>query len=196
MELAQNIVGENNDVMELIFKGKPIKLTNLTPRLFFELGYSVVIIKPSSYLLGVNSSVREIMTNNTRKEIWNEQGNISEENKIGLNPIQYFHPHGPLYSEQNDGISNIIIVEDTPINLSIKKYFIRGNFCQKINDHYVEWFNGKKIKWDTKLFTNLVHSTDDACESSLHALSLHPEYQVMTRFNYPNPKFRGGKNEK
>ena len=47
-----------------------------------------------------------------------------------------------------------------------------------------------KEVWDTNLNTNLVHTTDDAVEASIHLLSGYPEYQLFTRFNYPNPVLR------
>ena len=47
-----------------------------------------------------------------------------------------------------------------------------------------------KEVWDTNLNTDLVHTTDDAVEASIHLLSGYPEYQLFTRFNYPNPVLR------
>lgn len=44
--------------------------------------------------------------------------------------------------------------------------------------------------WDTNLNTNLVHSTDDSVEASIHLLAGYPEYQSFKRFNYPNPVLR------
>lgn len=40
---------------------------------------------------------------------------------------------------------------------------------------------------DPNLNINLVHSTDDAPETSIHLPAQYPEYQSFTRFNYPNP---------
>ena len=51
------------------------------------------------------------------------------------------------------------------------------------------WYDRKEIVWDP-IITNLIHTTDDACEASMHYLSAYPEYQLMTRFMYPNPRLR------
>lgn len=55
-----------------------------------------------------------------------------------------------------------------------------------IQNHFVDWFNGEKVLWDT----NLVHTTDDSIEACIHLLSGYPEYQLFTRFNYPNSVLR------
>ena len=44
--------------------------------------------------------------------------------------------------------------------------------------------------WDFNLNTNMVHSIDDANGISIHFLADYPEYQVFTRYNYPNPILR------
>lgn len=68
--------------------------------------------------------------------------------------------------------------------------YINNNLIQKIAGHYVNWFDGSKMLWDPSLNTNMVHSTDDANETSIHFLTDYPEYQVFTRYNYPNPILR------
>lgn len=59
-----------------------------------------------------------------------------------------------------------------------------------IQNHFVDWFNGEKVLWDTNLNTNLVYTTDDSIEACIHLLLWYPEYQLFTRFNYPNPVLR------
>lgn len=104
--------------------------------------------------------------------------------------MSYFHPHGIKYQKQMEGPSKIILVKDDAKVLNDRKHFIRENFVQKINGKYVNWFDNSKVLWDTNLNTNLVHSTDDAVETSIHFLAGYPEYQSFTRYNYPNPRLR------
>lgn len=162
----------------------------MTPRLFWENGCNVVLIKPSSYLVGISASTIEYMIPNRNSIIASYDSNLGNQSELGLNPMSYFHPHGTKYQKQMEGPSKIILVKDDAKILNARKHFIRENFAQKINSKYVNWFDGSKVLWDTDLNTNLVHSTDDAVEASIHFLSGYPEYQLFTRYNYPNPRLR------
>ncbi|MDO4394843.1 MAG: hypothetical protein Q4C23_02560 [Mycoplasmatota bacterium] len=108
----------------------------------------------------------------------------------GLRPMAYFHPHGLKYEFQMNGPNKIILVNETAKELNERKHYIRDNSTKVIQNHFVNWFNGEKVLWDTKLNTNLIHTTDDAAEASIHLLSGYPEYQSFTRYNYPNPVLR------
>ena len=116
--------------------------------------------------------------------------NLGERNTYGLKPMAYFHPHGLKYEFQMDGPNKVILVNDKQEILNERKYYLRENMTKNIQNHFVRWFNGEKIMWDTNLNTNLVHVTDDATEASIHLLAGYPEYQSFTRFNYPNPVLR------
>ena len=189
-EVAQRIIGEQESNRSINIFGQKIKLSNLTPRLFWENRCNVVLIKPSSYLIGISSSVIEYMIPDKKKIITSYNVNLGDKSYCGLNPMSYFHPHGTKYQKQMQGPSKIILVKDNAKILNERKHFIRNNFAQKINGKYVNWFDGSKVLWDTDLNTNLVHSTDDSLETSIHFLSGYPEYQSFTRYNYPNPRLR------
>ncbi len=188
--VAQMIIGEQENDLFVSFFDKKIELSNLTPRLFWELGANVVLIKPSSYLAGVSSSIIEHMIPNRFNIITSYDINLGAPSLLGLNPMSYFHPHGIKYQKQMEGPTKIILVKDNAKILNARKHFIRENFVQKINGKYVDWFDGSKVLWNTDLNTNLVHSTDDATETSIHFLTAYPEYQSFTRYNYPNPRLR------
>ena len=189
-EIAQRIVGERENSLKIDIFGKKIKLSNLTPRLFWENDCNVVLIKPSSYLAGVSASAIEYMIPDRRRIITSYNVNLGERSELGLNPMSYFHPHGIKYQKQMLGLSKVILVKDNSKILNVRKHFIRDNYTQIINGKYVNWFDNSKVLWDTDLNTNLVHSTDDAVETSIHFLAGFPEYQLFTRYNYPNPKLR------
>lgn len=183
-------MGEKENCLIINIFGQQIKLSNLTPRLFWENDCNVVLIKPSSYLVGVSASVTEHMIPDKNKIITSYDANLGNYSELGLKPMCYFHPHGMKYQKQMQGPSKIILVKDDAKLLNTKKHFIRNNFVQKINGEYVIWFDGSKVLWYTDLNTNLVHSTDDAVETSIHFLAGYPEYQSFTRYNYPSPKLR------
>lgn len=187
---AQKILGEYNLDKYVDIGGKKIFLNHITPRLFWELGYNVVIVKPSSFLAGVSSSVTEIMIPNRKNLICSYDCNLGLYSKIHLKPMSYFHPHGMKYEIQMNGPNRVLLVKEDADILNVRKHYVRENLTQRIASHYVLWFNGEKVLWDPDLNTNLVHSTDDATEASIHFLANYPEYQVFTRFNYPNPVLR------
>ena len=98
------------------------------------------------------------------------------------------------YQKQMEGPCKIILVKDDAKILNAREHFISESFAQKINGKYVNWFDGSKVLLDTNLNTNLVHSTDDTVETSIHFLAEYLEYQSFTRYNYPNPRLRKEKN--
>ncbi len=184
---AQKIIGEEKKDKYLDLRDMSILYNHITPRLFYEFGYNVIIIKSSSYLLGISKSVTLSMIPDQRRLITEYDCNIGEKSELGLYPMSFFHPHGMKYNYQMKGPNKVILLNDDQDLLNERKHWIRKNYGQKIKGHYVEWFNGEKMLWDPNLLTNYVHSTDDACEASMHFLVGYPEYQVFTRFNYPNP---------
>ena len=60
------------------------------------------------------------------------------------------------------------------------------SFKQRVKTNEVMWFDNKLINWNP-ICLNFAHSSDDPCEACMGYTSLYPEYQVMTRFMYPNP---------
>lgn len=189
-KIAQRIIGESDTHLSINIFGEEINLNNLTPRFFWDNGCNVVLIKPSSFLVGVSASAIEYMIPDRRKIITSYDANLGERSELGLRPMCYFHPHGMKYQQQMLGPSRIILVQDNAKILNDRKHYIRRNYANKINGNYVTWFDGSKLLWDTDLNTNLVHSTDDASETCIHFLAGHPEYQMFTRYNYPNPVLR------
>ena len=188
--IAQYICSESNLSRTIEINGNHIKLNHITPRLLWEHGYNVVIIKSSAYIMGIQASCEDYVILK-RKDIINYyMCNMGKKNMFGLRPMSYFHPHGLIYEFQMNGPNKVILVSESAKKLNERKHYIRDNMTRIIQNHYVNWFNGEKVLWDTKLNTNLVHTTDDSVEACIHLLSGYPEYQLFTRFNYPNPVLR------
>lgn len=189
-ELAQAIKKETGNSVFAMTDGKYTSAEYMNPRFMWENGYNVIVIKPSSYLVGISASNREFMIPDRSKLITSYEANLGEPTESGLKPMAYFHPHGQKYEIQMTGPNDVLLVQDNATDLNDRKHIIRSTRAQVIDGHYVTWFNGEKVKWDPDLYTNLVHTTDDACEASIHFLAEYPEYQSFTRFNYPNPVLR------
>lgn len=188
--IAQYICGELKLSKLFEINGKLIKLNHVTPRLLWENDYNVTIIKPSAFLAGIQASCEEFVIPKRKNIINFYMCNMGEKNAFGLRPMAYFHPHGLKYEFQMSGPSKVILVKENAKVLNERKHYVRNNMTRRIQNHFVKWFNGQKILWDADLNTNLVHTTDDAVEASVHLLSGYPEYQLFTRFNYPNPVLR------
>lgn len=194
IELAQNML---NVLIELGIKNKRfanidgnlISLSELSPRFFFDNNLTAVCIKPSAYLIGKDDEIKKeiigdcIVTGSYKLSL----GEKSKD--FGLEKMKLFHPHGYKYLRSMKGPSEMFLVHNTPSNVGVIKKQIRTNYANDIKNTNVKWFDGEPIFWDP-IITNLLHSTDDACEASLHYVSGYPEYSLMTRFMYPNPILR------
>lgn len=188
--IAQYICSELKLSRTIEINGNHIKLNHITPRLLWEHGCNVVVIKSSAYLMGIQASCEDLVISNRKNIINSYMCNMGEKNMFGLRPMAYFHPHGLKYEFQMNGPNKVILVSENAKELNVKKHYIRNNMTRIIQNHFVNWFNGEKVLWDTNLNTNLVHTTDDSIEACIHLLSGYPEYQLFTRFNYPNPVLR------
>lgn len=188
--VAQYICSESKLSRTIEINGNLIKLNHITPRLLWEHGYNVVVIKSSAYLMGIQASCEDFVISKRKNIINSYMCNMGEKNMFGLRPMAYFHPHGLKYEFQMNGPNKVILVSENAKELNVKKHYIRNNMTRIIQNHFVNWFNGEKVLWDTNLNTNLVHTTDDSIEACIHLLSGYPEYQLFTRFNYPNPVLR------
>ena len=188
--IAQYICSESKLSRTIEINGNVIKLNHITPRLLWENGYNVVVIKSSAYLMGIQASCEDYVISKRKDIISSYMCNMGEKNMFGLRPMAYFHPHGLKYEFQMNGPNKVILVSENAKELNERKHYIRDNATMIIQNHLVNWFNGEKVLWDTNLNTNLVHTTDDSVEACIHLLSGYPEYQTFTRFNYPNPVLR------
>lgn len=188
--IAQYICSELKLSRTIEINGILIKLNHITPRLLWENEYNVVIIKSSAFLMGIQASCEDYVISKRKNIISSYMCNMGEKNMFGLRPMAYFHPQGLKYEFQMNGPNKVVLVSENAKELKERKHYIRDNSTRIIQNHLVNWFNGEKVLWDTNLNTNLVHSTDDAVEASIHLLSGYPEYQSFTRFNYPNPVLR------
>ena len=188
--IAQYICSELKLKKTITINDNVVELNHITPRLLWEYGYNVVIIKSSAYLVGIQASCEDFVISNRKNIIDSYMCNMGEMNMYGLRQMAYFHPHGLKYEFQMNGPNKIILVNEKARELNKRKHYIRDNMTKVIQNHFVNWFNDEKILWDTKLNTNLIHTTDDAVEASIHLLSGYPEYQAFTRYNYPNPVLR------
>lgn len=171
-------------------------LTYLSPRFFYDNELTMVLIKPSSYLLGISSTVREkFLTkgNGAIGEYIINMGGRSEE--YGMKIMHNFHPHGYKYERSMNGPNDIFLLKNHPDDVGKIKKQIRNTYGKNVNNHDLIWLDGEKIYWDP-IITNLVHSTDDSTETAMHYVSPYPECQLMTRFMYPNPKLKTMKRSK
>lgn len=166
--------------------GNDVLFDQLTPRFFYENKLNCVIIKPSTFFINENDSTRKkfIGKNKIYGEYLSVLGGIS---KYGIRIMHVFHPDGYKYERSMLGPCDVFLINENTTRLKDIKNGIRTNLSANMNYKIVNWFDNKPFYWDP-IIANFAHSTDNSCEVSCHYLSAFPEYQVMTRFMYPNPK--------
>ncbi len=193
LELAQCIVQELKDIdtsyeKHLILNGKRIPFSYISPRLFYEHGLNVVLLKPSSFRLGVSATIRERFLHSGKGAIGEYFPNIGAPSVLtGIKPMRMFHPHGYKYERSMNGPGDLFLIQDTVDNVLKKKRQLRNELGKNLVHQEIMWYDDNNILWDP-IITNLVHTTDDPSEASMHYLAAYPEHQLMTRFMYPNPR--------
>lgn len=191
LQIAQCILHEtikyNYDYDKKIkLDNKEISFTNITPRLFLNTGYNVVLLKPSAYMSNVDAIIKkEFSKDGFIGEYFPNMGDKSE--ILGLKPMRFFHPIGYKYERSMYGPGDLFLIRESSDIIKTRKKELRNSLAGEFDKKIIKWYDGENILWDSKMF-NLVHTTDDPCEAGLHFLAGYPEYQVMTRFMYPNPK--------
>lgn len=190
IELAQNITLLQNIINStdspICDIGRKIKMSELTPRVFLETGLSLVMIKPSAYIFNWENEVKERFLEGKYNEVGKYFKSLSSETDLGLVPMKMFHPHGYKYIREMTGPTEIFLLERTASDVGRIKKKLRQEYKIRVNGDEVMWFDNKLIKWNP-ICLNFAHSSDDPCEACMGYTVFYPEYQVMTRFMYPNP---------
>jgi len=191
IELSQCIMKVLNDIYptkepSLLIDGKQIAFSHLTPRIFLDKNLNVVLVKPSAFKLGVESSIKDTFLKHGNGAIGEYYPNLGGLSENGIKTMRIFHPHGYKYERSMTGPSDLFLVKEKAETILHKKHELRNSLGTNIANKEVLWFDNKPIIWDP-IITNLVHTTDDPSEACMHYLCAYPEYQLMTRFMYPNP---------
>lgn len=193
IELAQNIVGELKKIdpnleLKIMIDNNSKVASQLSPRWFFENKLNVIMIKPSAYAIDVVDKIKERMSKKTTHTYSTYDANLGEEKPLTLiKPLNFSHSVGLAIERQMTGPSNVFLVDGDLDEIKAEKKKIREEYAGPYYNTEQKWLDGEKILWE-KWSTNLVHSTDNPVEASLHFLIGYPEHQIMTRFMYPNPK--------
>ena len=195
LEISQLIVSElikyNKQYdKKLIINNKKISFTNINPRLFLENGLNVVLLKPSSYKSKTDSIIKNKYLENEETIQGEYFPNLGKPSEIlGLKPMRLFHPCGYKYERSMYGPGDLFLVKQKADDIKNIKKELRKILANDYKNKSTTWYDKEEIYWDPEIL-NLVHTTDDPSEASLHYLAAYPEYQVMTRFMYPNPKLK------
>ncbi len=191
IELAQWINSEKikyfpEEVKTTIINGKKVNFTELTPRFFFEEQLNCVIVKPSTYYVNKSELVKRSLVR--EKYVCGEYLSVlGGKSKDGIRIMNAFHPDGYKYERSMLGPCNVMLVHEYAEKLHERKIRAREELSKKIEYKIVNWFDNKPFYWDP-IIANFIHTTDNSCEVACHYLAAFPEYQVMNRFMYPNPR--------
>lgn len=88
-----------------------INFSCLISRFFLENGLNVVLIKSSSYKLGVQSAIREKFLKRGNGAIGEYETNLGIPTKLGLRPMFMFHPLGYKYERSMTGPTDLFLVQ-------------------------------------------------------------------------------------
>lgn len=190
IELVQNITLLQNIIdsktSPICDFGKKYNMDELTPRVFLETGLSLVMIKPSAYIFKWEDEIKMRFLEGKYNEVANYFKSLGDKTDLGITPMKIFHPHGYKYIREMTGPTEIFLVDRSSSDVGKIKKKIRQEYKMRVNNSEVMWFDNEKINWNP-ICLNFAHSSDDPCEACMGYTSLYPEYQVMTRFMYPNP---------
>lgn len=174
-----------------IIGDEKLPFSSLTPRYFYEKKLNCVIIKPSAYWIGQNDTIRTKMLEKDSDDciLGEFETILGGKSKDGIRIMNIFHPDGYKYERSMYGPCNIFLIHESADILQIRKKKIRKTLSEKMAGTTTTWFDGKLFYWDP-IIANFVHSTDNSCEVACHYVSPFPEYQLMTRYMYPNPRLK------
>ena len=171
-----------------MIEGKEILASQITPRFCYENNLNVVMIKPSSYSIGKQDEITRQILAKADNVLCHYSTNLSEERPLtAIKPLLFSHSVGLCIERQMTGPSDIFLVKGDADIIKKEKKNLRVKYGEGLYGTIQKWFDGENILWE-KWSTNFVHSTDNAVEAGMHFLMDYPEYQIMTRFMYPNPK--------
>lgn len=165
--------------------GRNYPLTSITPRLLMELGLNTVIIKPSAYYLGVDSTVREAIRKKGIAAKYDMDPTLPTR-LSGITPLLFSHSLGDRYHRACSGRNTVLLVSDDAEDLHEIKATLRKSLGRYILNRSVIWSDGQPIDWHP-YYMNYIHTTDNPPEAAMHLLMGFPELSVMNRWMYPSP---------
>lgn len=170
----------------LVFNGKKYPMSRLTPRFYYDNGLNVVMIKPSAYIFGWEEDVKNRFLGETFEPIAAYDPHFYEKTSYGIEKMKLFHAHGYKYIREMQGPTEMFLIRRPSEEIGTIKKDLRRELKEKALDkNQVIWFDGKSIYWNP-MCLNFAHTSDNPSEASMNYSIGYPEYQVMTRFMYPN----------
>ena len=192
LELAINIIQEkkmfDSSYEEWVnINGVLVRRSFMNPRFMLENNLNQIMIKPSAKYIEVDNIIRDGYIESS-KLVAEYEIDLSKPTKLtGIKPMIFSHTLGEEYIRSMMGTTDVLLLDiDADKAYDIKKKY-RESLCPEMWYKEIMWVDHEPILWHP-FVTNLVHSTDNACEASLHFQIGYPEHQSMTRFMYPNPK--------
>lgn len=188
IELAQlitlylDMMDKKNNAM-IWLKDGYYEINKLTPRLLYEKDLQFITIKPSGFFVNKDKYIEELFDATAYGVNYREFG---RKTALGLEPMKLFHPDGHYYIREMTGPTKNFFVEKPSGEVLEIKRRLRKELKSEITSENMVWFDGMLIKWNP-ICLNFVHSSDNFVDACMGYTSTIPEYQIMTRFNYPNP---------
>ena len=159
------------------------EISKLTPRILYEKGLGYVAIKPSAYIVKEEETIEHAFQGKKYGINYNIFG---VKTNLSLEPMKLFHPDGFRYIREMTGPTKNFLIETSNEEILKIKRSLRNQIRARVNVDNIIWYDEMPIKWNPACL-NFVHSSDNAVDACMGYTATTPEYQIMTRFNYPNP---------
>ncbi len=201
IKIAQNIYGELIKIDKTVeprfmIKGEVVSASCITPRFCYDNQLNVIMIKPSSYRIGKQEEITRQILSKADNIVCHYSANLGKEKTLtAIKPLLFSHSVGLCVERPMSGPSDIFLVKGDVDAIKKEKKSLRSKYGDRLYGTEQKWLDGENILWE-KWSMNFVHSTDNAVEAGVHFLIDYPEYQIMTRFMYPNPKLMVNNMEK
>lgn len=183
-QLLESVSG--NKEPYLLYDRNVYPLSNLTPRFYYENNLNVVMVKPSAYIFGWEDDIKNRFLKDGYEAIAPYDPKFDKCTNYGLTKMKLFHSHGYKYIREMKGPSEMFLIKRSVDEIdSIKKKLRKELKEDALKKDKVIWFDGHPILWNP-ICLNFAHTSDNPSEASMNYAIGYPEYQVMTRFMYPN----------
>ncbi len=166
--------------------GKDYKVSELTPRFFYEQKLNLAMLKTSSFFINCDENFKKILADG-HMITGGYSINLGESKTCGFSKMIIFHPDGCRYINEMNGPNYMFLIQDNVENILTRKKEIRKKYSPNFEGKTFKWYNGQNIRWRS-IAMNLVHSADNSAETCCHYQCGYPNSQLMTRFMYPNLK--------
>ena len=181
LELLQNIYGglvesHSAAVPKISINGKMVPITRITPRLCMEKNWQVISVeqtetgeKKSHELEEGEMKILNVSSANVVPD-----GVVKKDTFVIRDRREYNRSVVEKAKKQQTTFADVALVSDTAETIEKNREELEKKYTENLGN------NGK----------DKVNSTVDAVDASMNLSMMYPEFQVMNKYMYPNPRIK------